>query len=68
MTTYELAALMAAALVAGGRTSTGAVAEVRELLDELKRQEPDLAAAHDRARLTEAQLRRATATDAGTVR
>jgi DNA-binding GntR family transcriptional regulator len=60
MTPFELAALMAATLVGSGRTPTGAVAEVRALLDELKRAEPEMAAAHCRAQITEARRRAET--------
>lgn len=62
MTPYELLVVVAAQLASdGARTLEGAVAAGRELIDIVRREEPDLAGAHDRARTTEAQRRAAQA-------
>jgi hypothetical protein len=59
MTPYELTVLVAATLAADGKRSLeGAVAGARELLDEVRRQEPELHDAHVRAGMAAAALRR----------
>lgn len=62
MTGYELLVTVAAQLASSGtRSLPGSVAAARELLDLVRQQEPELAGAHDRARVTEGTLRRAIA-------
>jgi hypothetical protein len=58
MTPFELMVVVAAQLAGNGRSIEGAVAAARELLDRVRADEPDLAAAHDRARAADAMLRR----------
>lgn len=60
MTAFELLVTVAAQLAASGtRSLPGSVAAARELLDLVRQQEPELAHAHDRARMADATLRRA---------